>query len=162
MPIRRQLKLMRHIQHACLVEIITDNLHAYVLAVFVDATRVTHRGLACQIGANGEDVVQIHFYGIVALAAELKGGFWRRWAHDNVAHFVGAFEVFCDQATQLTRLQIVGIVIAVRQHIRSDQNTSLYLCSKTLGARAFVHIHEVGVFGGAVTITHAVKARQIA
>lgn len=45
-PLSGKLILMRHIQHARFVEIVADNVHAHKLpGVFVDATRMTHRGL---------------------------------------------------------------------------------------------------------------------
>ena len=57
----------------------------------------------------------------------------------------GPAEVVGDQAAHLLRLEVVGVVVAVRQHVGADQDAPLDLGAEALGARLPVHVEQVGV-----------------
>jgi hypothetical protein len=74
----------------------------------------------------------------------------------------GALELVGDHPPHLHRLDEVGVVVAVAQHIGADQDAPLGLGAEALGARLLDHVDQVVVLGGAVAIAHAVEARQVA
>ena len=59
------------------------------------------------------------------------------------------------------RLQVVGVVVAVAQHIGADHDAALHFGAEALRARLLVHVLQVLVLGGAVAVAHAVVARQV-
>jgi hypothetical protein len=54
-----------------------------------------------------------------------------------------SLEVALDQRADLLRLQIVGVVIAGRQHIGADHDAALDLAAETGGAGLLVHVDDV-------------------
>ena len=54
-------------------------------------------------------------------------------------------KVVGDQPPHLLRLQVVRVVVAVRQHVGADEDAALDLGAEALGARLPVHVGEVGV-----------------
>jgi hypothetical protein len=74
----------------------------------------------------------------------------------GIQHFL---EVLRDQAADLLRLQVVGVVVAVAQHIGADHDAALDFIADP-GAGLLVHVLQV-VYFGAVAVAHAVKARQV-
>ena len=49
----------------------------------------------------------------------------------------------------------------MRQHVGADHDAALHFLAKTFGARLFVHLGQVAVVGGAVAVTHTVKAAEV-
>ena len=49
-------------------------------------------------------------------------------------------EVALDQRAHLLRLQVIGVVIAGRQHIGADHDAALDLAAETGGAGLLVHV----------------------
>ncbi len=72
-----------------------------------------------------------------------------------------ALEVARDEPPHLLRLEVIGVVIAVRQHVGADQDAPLHLGAEALGARARIHVEQVGVALRAVAVAHAVEAREV-
>src|SRR5437870_2352085 len=64
-----------------------------------------------------------------------------------------------DQAADFLRLQVIGVVVAVREHVSADQDALLHFRAEALGARARVHVDEIRVLLRAVAVAHAVEAR---
>ena len=114
---------------------------------------------AGQVDADGVDVRQVHLHGVARFLAELEGGTRCGRTGDDVTLLEGVVEVVGDQAAQTLCLQVVGIVVAVRQHIGADEDAALHFVAETLGARLGIHVVEVGVFRGAIAITHAIETR---
>src|SRR5439155_25907267 len=61
----------------------------------------------------------------------------------------------------LLRLEVVGVVIAVREDIGADEDAAPHFGAEAFGARAAIHVGEVAVLLRAVAIAHAVEARQV-
>src|SRR5690606_12129826 len=67
-----------------------------------------------------------------------------------------------DQPAKLLRLAVVGIVVAVGEHIGPDDDPPLHLGAEAFGAGGHVHVVQVAVLRRAVPVVHAVEARQVA
>ncbi len=99
---------------------------------------------ARHVHRHGEDVVQIHLERVRAtLRAEREGGRRRRRRQDRVDLFEGVIEVALDERAHLLRLQVIGVVIARRQHIGADQDAALHLRAEALGARLLIHVDDI-------------------
>src|SRR5882762_9213698 len=72
-------------------------------------------------------------------------------SHDHVAALERRGEVARDQAADLLRLQVISVVIAVRQHVGADEDPELHLGAEALCARAAIHVGEIAVLLRAVT-----------
>ena len=116
---------------------------------------------AGQVNADGVDVRQVHLHGVTRFFTELEGSARCRWAGDHVTLFESRVEIVGDQTANPLCLQIVGIVVAVRQHIGADEDAAFDFFTKTLRTRFGVHVVEVGVVRCAIAVTHAVKTRQV-
>ena len=66
-----------------------------------------------------------------------------------------------DQAADLLRLEVIGVVVAVREHVGADQDAALHFGAEALRPALAVHVVQVAVFGGAMAVAHAVEARQV-
>ncbi len=160
-PVGRLLIPVRDVQDLRLAEIIPLHLQPDGQAAPVEATGNRHRRRAGQVAGDGEDVVQVHLHRIVGLGADLECRRRRRRAHDDVALFIGALEVVGDQPPDLLRLQVVRVVIAVRQHVGAHEDAPLHLGAEALGARLLVHVHQVRVLLRAMAVADAVEPRQV-
>ena len=67
----------------------------------------------------------------VFLAEPERRGRARR-PHDHVALLEASREILRDQAPQLLRLDVVGVVVAVREHVGADQDAALHLGPEAL------------------------------
>ena len=98
---------------------------------------------------------------VVAVGADPERGRGRGRARDQVALLIGAAKIVGDEPPHLLRLEVIGVVVAVRQHVGADEDPPLHLGAEALGARLLVHVGQVGVGGGAVAVPDAVEARQV-
>ena len=57
--------------------------------------------------------------------------------------------------------QVIGIVVAVRQHISANHDAAFDFAAETFGAGVAVHFFKVAELGSAVTVAHAVVTRKI-
>src|SRR3954468_17552185 len=74
---------------------------------------------------DGEDVVEIHLHRVRASSRFFsygEGGGRRGRSEDYVAALKGGGEITRDQTPDLLRLNVIGVVIAVRQDVGSDQD----------------------------------------
>ena len=71
-----------------------------------------------------------------------------------------AFEIVRDERARLLRAHVVGVVVAARERIRSDQDAPLDFGAEAGRARALVHLVDVGAVD-AQAVTHAVETREI-
>ncbi|OZB46500.1 MAG: hypothetical protein B7X42_08385 [Thiomonas sp. 14-66-4] len=126
-----------------------------VAALLLDA------GQAGEAGGQGVDVGQVIGQRI-GLLAQVPRHSGRHRAGDDVALAESLEEVFGDEPADLLRLQVIGVVVAVRQHIGADEDAPLDLRAEALGAALRIHLGQVAVVRRAVAVAHAVEAREIA
>ena len=62
------------------------------------------------------------------------------------SHCLNASEILRDQAADLLRLEVIRVVIAVRQHVSADQDAALHFRAEAFGARLPIHVEQVVVF----------------
>ena len=156
---------MCDVQQFGFFKIIADQLQAHrplrVLFALTKTARDRHAGQARQAGRERKNIGQVIGHRIIRLVAQIPGHGRCHWPHDDVALFERGLEILRDQAANFLRLQVIGIVITVRQNVRPHQNAALDLFAKTFGAGLLVHVAEVFVFGGAVAVAHPVKTAQV-
>ncbi len=70
-------------------------------------------------------------------------------------------EIVCDQPPDLLCLEVIRVVVTVREHVRPDENAAPDLGTEAFGARAEIHVGEVAVLVRAMAVAHAVEARQV-
>ncbi len=160
MPVGLPLPGVRGREQPLLREMRSDDLQADRQSVDQTAGH-RHRRQAGQIRADGIDVVQVHRDRIVGLRADRECGRRRRRSHQHVDFAECALEVGIDEAPHLLRLQVVGVVIAGRQHVGAGHDTAFDLGAETFAARALVEIHQIARFLAAVAEAHAIVARQV-
>ena len=69
------------------------------------------------------------------------------------SHWLKArLEVVGDHAAQLLRLQVVGVVVAVREHVGADHDAALHLGAEAFAAARLVDVLQVGVVRGAMAV----------
>ena len=129
------------------------------LAIEAAGNREARR--AGQVAGDGEDVAQVHLHRVVGVLAEAIRRARRHRAHEHVALRVGTGEIVGDEPAHLLRLHVVRIVVAVREDVGAGEDASLDFGTEALGARLLVHVDEIGVVRGAMTVAHAVEAREI-
>src|SRR5690606_16137518 len=120
MPVSVLLEAIGNGEQPAFVEIIADQLHAdgQRLAGTAEAARDGHGGQAGQTDTQCVDIRQPGCGWIVAIFADAFGGMWCHRTQDDVARLgQRCAEVIGNHAAYTLRLQIVGVVIAVRQHI---------------------------------------------
>ncbi|MPM22387.1 hypothetical protein SDC9_68839 [bioreactor metagenome] len=160
MEVRRLLQLVRRVEQLRFAKVIADELQAHGHATFAKTGGHAHAGQTGQRGGQGVDVGQI-VGERVALAAELPGHGGRGGAGDDVAFLERGLEVVGDHAADFLRLQVVGVVVAVAQHIGADDDAALDLVAKAFGTGLLVHVEQVSVVLGAMAELHTVKAREV-
>jgi hypothetical protein len=160
-PVGGLLQLVCHIQHSGFGEIIADDLQADRAAVVAQANRNAHARQTGQIHRQRVDVGQVHCHRIIGFFAQIPGGGRCHRTHDHVALLEGFDEVLRNQAPQLLCLDVVGVVVAVRQYVSAYQNPAFDLGAKTFGTGSLVHVVQVAVFGGAMTVTYTVVTAEV-
>ena len=96
------------------------------------------------------------------MTAQFPGHRWGDGASDHIALLEGLLKIIGNHAANFLCLQVIGIVVAVRQHVGANHDATLDLITKTFGAGYLVHVNQVGVLVGAMTKLHPVKAAQVA
>ena len=152
---------MRGVQQLALLEVVADQLQADRHRTFTEARRHAHAGQAGQARRQREDVGEVVGDRVVARRAELPGHARRDRAGDHVAAAKAGREVVGDHAPQLLGLQIVGVVVAMAQHVGPDHDPALDLRAEALAAALLVHVEQVVVARRTVAIAHAVEAAQV-
>src|SRR5690554_1373112 len=139
-PVGDLLVAMRHIEQAGFVEMIADELQAHRHGVRAETAGQRHAWHAGEVDGDGVEVGQIPLHRVVGLRAEFPGGGRANRAGDHVAGLEGVGEVAGDEATQLLRLQVIGVVVAVREYVGADQDAPLDLGAEALAAALAVHV----------------------
>ena len=100
--------------------------------------------------------------GSAGFLAELERGRRAGRPHDHVAFRERRREILRDQPPQLLRVDVVGVVVAVREHVGADQDAALHFGAEAFGAGLLVHVVEIAILRRAVAVAHAVEAREVA
>ena len=147
-------------EHARLAEVRADDLQAD--GQLIDEA-AGHRGRRQpgEVGTDGVDVVQVHGHRVRGLGADGERRRRRRRPDQHVDALEGADEVRVDQLPHALRLEVIGIVVAGREHVGPGHDAPLHLRPEPLAARAAVQVLQVARILAAVPEAHAVKARQV-
>ena len=124
----------------------------------MDSAGHAHAGKTGQRRGHRVEIAQVGRHRI-GLGAEVVGRRRGDGAHDDVDLLEGRVELLRDQAAHLLRLDVVGVVVAVREHVGADQDAALGFGAEALALLG--HVLNVGVVLGAVAVANAVKARQV-
>ncbi len=142
-------------------EVVADQLQPDRHVGGAEAGRDAHPGQAGEARRQREDVGEVVGDRIVALRAERPRDRRRDRTGDDVAGAKARLEVVGDHAPELLRLQVVGVVVAVRKHVGADHDAALDLGAEAFAAARAVHLLQVAEVLGAVAVAHAVEARQV-
>ena len=67
----------------------------------------------------------------------------RSWPNDDVDLFKGSIEIVLDQAANLLRLAVVGIIETRRERIGANHDASLHFFAKAFAACSLVHVFKI-------------------
>ena len=91
---------MRDVQDLCLAEGIALDLQADRQPLAIESAGNGNGGRAGKVAGDREDVVQVHFHGVIDLVADTERRRRRCGSHDHVAALIRALEVVGDQPPQ--------------------------------------------------------------
>src|SRR5260221_13969429 len=152
---------MGDVEHLRFAEVVSDDVQTHRKIVLSETARDRHPGQSGEFDGDRIDVVQVHLHRVRGLGADLESHRGRSRAYDDVALFESRREVVRYQPPYLLRLDVVGVVVAVRQDIGADEDPAPDFGTKTFGAGLAVHVGEVAVLLRAVAVAHTVEARQV-
>ena len=89
--------------------------------------RQAEAGQAGEVHGHGEDVVQVHRHRIGGVLAEPERRRRRGGRQQRVDLLERGVEIVGDAPAHLQRLQVIGVVVAGREHIGADQHPALDL-----------------------------------
>ena len=163
MPVGRALELVREVEHSRLGEVVADQLQPdRQPAAPEHRTGIDIAGRPARFGADGIDVVEVHRHGVCDHFADPERDRRRGRADDHVASCLNAAAKSCAiRRRTLLRLQVVGVVVPVREDVGPDEDPPPHLRAEALRARLAVHVGEVRVLGRAMAVAHPVVARQV-
>ena len=118
------LELVRALQQLGFLQIIAYELQTYGQTAS-QTCRQAHAGQASQRSGQGKNIGQIIGHGVLVLLAQFPRCAGRNRGGNHIANLEGILEVLRNQAADLLRLDIVGIVITVRQHKAADEDAAL-------------------------------------
>ena len=123
--------------------------------------RHTHARQPGQRSGQGEDVGQVVRQRVtVAAKFPCHGG--RHRAGDHITDLEGLLKIVGNHAADFLRLQVIGVVIPMAQHIGANHDATFHLITKPLGAGLQVHVVQVGVLVGPEAKLDAIKTTQVA
>src|SRR5699024_1852287 len=93
---------------------------------------------AGEVGGDGGDVVEVHRQGVVDLLAQAEGDGRRGRRGEHVDLVEGGGEVALDESAHLLGAAVVGVVVAGRQGVGSQQDAPLGLLTEA-GAAGGLH-----------------------
>src|SRR6185312_2702880 len=160
MPVGLELIAMRHVENARLGEMRTHDLQTHGQSGD-EAAGNRQRRQAREIRTDRVDVVEVHRDGIRSLRTDAKG--WRRarGAHEDVDLGERALEIGRDELADALRLEIVGVVIARRQHVGACHDAALDLRTEALPTGAAVKVLQVARILAAVAEAHAIITGEV-
>src|SRR5687767_8378556 len=109
-------------EQSLLVERLGDELQPERRALPGQPRRHRNARQPGHIDRHREDVLQVHRDRVARLLAERKGWRRRRWRQHDVDLAPGLVEVALDERAHLLRLEVVGVVVARREHVGADQD----------------------------------------
>lgn len=120
-------------------EVIADKLYADGQSAAAETCGQGQGGQAGKVDGDGVDVGKVHLHGIVDVAAEFRGGSGRSRGEDEITLREGRLKIVGNEAAQLLGFQVIGVVVAVRQHISTDHDAAFDFAAETFGAGVAVH-----------------------
>ena len=102
---------------------------------FVKPHGMLRPGMPARLHDDRVDVRQVHRQRVVGLLADLERRRRRRRAHHHVALRERLVEVVLDQPADLQRLEVVGVLVAAREHVGAEHDAPLHLLAEALAAR---------------------------
>ena len=159
---RRLLDHLAEREQRLLVERPADQLQAERQTFGRQPGRHRDARQARHVHRHREHVVEIHLDRIgAALLADAEGGRRRRRRQDRVdALREHVLEILLDQRAHLLRAQVIGVVIAGREHVGADHHAAAHLGAETRRARRLIHADHIAALL-AQAVAHAVIAREI-
>src|SRR6202012_564182 len=73
---------------------------------------------------------------------------------------VAVLEILLDEGADLLRADVIGVVIAGREHVGADHHAAAHFRTKTFGARGLKHVVDRSSLR-TQAVAHAVIAREI-
>ena len=158
MPVGGVLEAVRAFSRRDSAEVIADQLQAHRQAVGAEAHRMRQSGQAGEVHRDGVDVRQVHLHGSSAFSPSAQAVVGVVGPAIRSQCCSAAWKSCAIRRRRRCGLQVVGVVVAVREHVGADQDAALDLGAEASARLFSVHVGEVAVFGGAVAVAHAVEA----
>ena len=160
MPVGFTLIEVGKIEQRSLAEVRTDQLQADRQAGR-EAAGDRKARQSREVDCDRIDVVQVHLHRIIDFLAQPEGRRRCRRSGNDVHFGETAPEIISDQLPRLLRLEVVGIVVACREHIGTGQDPAFDLGTKTVTAGFLVELLKRLRTFMAVTEAHPVETRQV-
>ena len=116
---------------------------------------------APEVGRNSKDIAQIHLERIIRRLAPLIGCCGRHWRQEHIALLEGIGKILTDQGSRLLCTSVIRIIVAAAQHIGPENDATLDLGTKSFSATLGIEVKDRLWRCSAVSISDAIKARQI-
>ncbi len=136
MPVGRLLEAVRDVEDPRLVEVVALELQADRQAVGRRSrTGIDIAGGPVRLAAMVKMSFRYICTGSSVFAPSLNAARGRGRPRDDVAALEARAKSSRDQPAHLLRLQVVGVVVAVREHVGADQDAPLHFGAEAFGAR---------------------------
>ena len=161
MPVGCLLILVRDAKQLRFLEIVRHELQSNRAVLRAEAAGNAHSRDAGQAARNGVQIGQVHGHRIGRFLTKTECDTGGHRAGDHVALSESPLKFIGDDPAYLLRLDIVSVVIAVRQHVSTNQDAAPRFRPEAFGARFLDHVVEVAILLGAMAIAHAVETAQV-
>ncbi len=135
MPIRDLLVSMGRLKQAVFPERSCHQLHPDGQPCTIKTRRERYPRNACQVGRQGENILQVHGKRVVDVLADAESGVGRSRCSYQVDLIEDLLEVLFDEGAHFLRLPVIGIIITGRKCIGAQHDTALDLRAKQVAAR---------------------------
>src|SRR5436190_7821409 len=136
MPVGRLLVAMGDAEELRFGKVIAGELQADRQAGVVEPTGHGKRRQSGERRRDGEDVIEVHLHRIIAFRADGERGGGGGGPEDDIALRERLHEIARDQAADLLRLEVIGVVVAVRKNVGADEDAPLHFCAEAFGSCA--------------------------
>src|SRR6266545_5275741 len=131
------LESVGYAKHRRLVEMIGEDLTSDRQTVN-SPNRHRHRWNAGEISGRGENIHQVHLIRFADRPDWKRGGWRGRREQDVYAVGEDVRKIARDQLPDFLRFLVVGVVVACRENVRTEQHAAGNLRAKSGGARRLV------------------------
>src|SRR3954466_3489774 len=126
MPVGPLLVAMGDAEELRFGKVIARELQADRQAGIVEPTGHGKRRQSRQRRRDGEDVIEVHLHRIIAFRADGERGGGGGGPEDDIALRERLHEISRDQAADLLRLEVIGVVVALRKNVGADKDAPLH------------------------------------